>query len=66
MDQMVRTTLQLEQYQCKRCGRLFYINAMDRSAFDIEFGCPYGCDDEGRNMRSIRTNIDKVEDVRSD
>jgi hypothetical protein len=29
MDQLVGTTLNLEQYQCRSCGRLFYINTME-------------------------------------
>ena len=55
MNQLVRTTLVLEQYQCRRCGRLFYINTMDRSSMDFDFGCPYGCDDSGRHVRDIKT-----------
>jgi len=63
MNQLVRTTLELEQYQCRSCGRLFYINAVDRSPLDLDFGCPYGCDDKGRHIRNILTNIKDVADL---
>jgi hypothetical protein len=57
MNRLVRTTLHLEQYRCLRCGRLFYIHAMDRRDLDLDFGCPYGCDDSGMHMQSIRTEV---------
>jgi len=60
MNQLVRTTLNLEQYQCQSCGRLFYINGLDRCAMDLDFGCPYGCDDNGRHICDIRTEIKDV------
>ena len=66
MNQLVRTTLKLEQYQCKRCGRMFYINRKDRGIYDLEFGCPYGCDDAGQHVRDISTNIEDVKDMRGD
>ena len=64
MNQLVRTTLHLEQYQCRTCGRLFYINALDRDAYDLDFGCPYGCDDNGRHIQDIRTEVTGVQGVR--
>jgi hypothetical protein len=60
MNQMVRKTLNLEQYQCRRCGRLFYINVVDRSSLDLDFGCPYGCDDAGEHTRNICAEITDV------
>ena len=66
MEQLVRTTLNLEQYQCKCCRRMFYINRMDRSKYDLEFGCPYGCDDAGQHVRDIYTNIENVKDIGGD
>ena len=63
MNLLVRTTLNLEQYQCRRCGRFFYINKTDKTGFDIDFGCPYGCDDNGRHTRNIHTEIKEVKDV---
>ena len=60
MNRLVREYLNLEQYQCQRCGRFFYINEMDKSDFDLEFGCPYGCDDAGKLTRIIKIKILKV------
>ena len=60
MNRLVRRTLNLEQYQCRSCKRLFYINGMDRSSLDLDFGCPYGCDDSGRHTRDISTEIRDV------
>jgi len=57
VNRLVRRTLNLEQYRCLRCGRLFYINAMDRSDLDLDFGCPYGCDDSGRHVRDIKADM---------
>jgi len=60
MNQLIRTTMNLEQYRCLQCGRLFYINAMDRRELDLDFGCPYGCDDNGKHIRDIRTQVKGV------
>ncbi len=60
MDQLVRATLNLEQYRCLRCGRLFYINGMDRSSLDLDLSCPYGCDGSGKHTRDISTEIQNV------
>ena len=60
MNRLVRTTLHLEQYRCLRCGRLFYIDAMDRRDLDLDFGCPYGCDDNGRQVGDIRAEVKGV------
>jgi hypothetical protein len=40
----------LEKYRCRECDRLFCIDAAERSALDLDFGCPYGCDDNGRRI----------------
>jgi len=63
MNRLVRTTLELEQYQCRKCGRFFYINKWDKSDIDIDFGCVFGCDDNGRHIRNIKTKIQRVDDV---
>ena len=63
MELLVRTTLELEQYQCDRCGRFFYINKMDKSGFDFSFGCPYGCDDAGKHTRTLKTEVREVTDI---
>ena len=63
MNALVRKTLNLEQYQCCKCGRLFYINTMDRTSMDLDFGCPYGCDDNGRYVQDIKTEIKEVIEI---
>jgi len=57
------TDLVLEQYQCRHCGRFFYINKSDKSGFDFGFGCPYGCDDNGRHVRTMQIEIREVREV---
>jgi len=37
----------LNQYKCRKCGRYFYINENEHTKYDIDFECPYGCDDNG-------------------
>jgi predicted nucleic acid-binding Zn-ribbon protein len=64
MNRLVRTTLNLEQYRCLRCGRLFYVNAMDRGDLDLDVGCPCGCDDKGRHIQDIRTEVTGVRGVK--
>lgn len=63
MDSLVRKTLELEQCQCRKCGRFFYINKMDKSYLDLDFGCPFSCDDNGRHVRDIKTEIKEVKEV---
>lgn len=37
--------LTFEQYQCRKCGRFFYIDKKDKSDLDFDgYNCPYGCD----------------------
>jgi len=62
MNELVRKTLEIEQHQCRSCGRLFYINTMDKSWLDLDFGCPYGCGDNGRHVRDIKTEVEQVKD----
>ena len=57
MNELVRTTLTLEQYRCLRCGRLFYIHAADRRGMDRDFGCPYGCDDMGQTAGESHVSL---------
>jgi len=63
METLVRKTLELEQYQCKKCGRFFYINKMGKSSLDLDFGCAFGCDDNSRHVRNIKTEIQQADDV---
>ncbi len=55
--------ISLEQYQCRHCGRFFYINKSDKSGFDLGFGCPYGCDDNSRHVRTMQIEIREVREV---
>jgi len=48
---MNQETLNLEEYRCRKCGRLFCINTAERHPLDLDFGCPYGCDDNGERIR---------------
>ena len=62
-NHLVRKDIELEQYQCDKCGRFFYINKMDKSAYDIDFGCPFGCDEAGIHVRNIHAEIKDVKDM---
>lgn len=55
-----KSTLQLEEYRCRRCNRPFYIQSGDRGSLEFDFGCPYGCDDDGRHIGGIRTEVKHV------
>ena len=57
MNELVGKILQLEEYRCRRCNRLFYIESEDRGSLEFDFGCPYGCDDDGRHIRGISTEV---------
>ena len=61
-----RKTLKLDQYQCQRCKRMFYVNSMDRNGCDLDLGCPYGCDDAGQYVRNIRAKIAGMQNVGGD
>ena len=63
MNESVPTTMHLQEYKCTRCRRLFYINKTDRSGLDLDFGCPYGCDDNGRLIRDIKAEVTEVTQV---
>ncbi len=54
----------LEEYRCRKCGRLFYINAVDRHPLNMDFGCPHGCDDGSKRMRDIVAEIKETADGR--
>ena len=55
----VKPQLHINQYQCQRCGRFFYISMNDKSDLDIEFGCPFGCDDAGKHTRDFICSIEQ-------
>jgi hypothetical protein len=50
-------TFNLEEYRCRKCRRLLYVNAVERSSLDIDFGCPYGCDDNGERLRGVVAEV---------
>ena len=53
----------LKQYRCRKCDRVFYINAAERSSLDLDFGCPYGCDDIGRQIGEVRAEVTRAKGV---
>ena len=63
MDALAEKILNLEQYQCRKCGRYFYINKFDKSDIEFDFGCVFGCDDNGRHIRNIKTEIQQIDNV---
>lgn len=50
----------LEEYRCRKCHRLFYIDPVERHPLDLDFGCPYGCDDNGDRFGEIRAERNVV------
>lgn len=72
MDQLVRTTLELEQYECERCGRFFYINKIGTINNSPPYICPYGCTDstgdnfEGMHTKTLRTEVKEVTAIEGD
>jgi len=49
--------LNLEEYRCRKCRQLFYIDALQPRPFELEFGCPYGCDGNVAPGRDIVAEI---------
>lgn len=70
MELLVRTTLELEQYECGNCKRLYYINVMDMKEDDLIL-CPYGCaqnpfDGAGNHIRTLKTEVKEVWDSKNE
>lgn len=63
MNRTILASLELEQYRCRRCGRVFYVNPAEMTAFDVDFGCPYGCDDNGRHVGNIQAIVKRHEQM---
>jgi len=61
---MNQPTLNLEEYRCRKCRRLFYIDATDRHPLNMDFGCPHGCDDGSERVRDIVAEIKEAVDGR--
>lgn len=51
--------LELKQYQCKKCGVLFYLEKLTPTD-SIDFGCPNACDEGLIHVRTIRTKIENM------
>jgi len=61
---MKHATLSLEGYRCRQCGRGFYVNAAERRDLDLDFSCPYGCDDNGRYIGAVRAEAAGAKEVK--
>jgi hypothetical protein len=62
---MNHATLNLEEYRCRKCGRLFYIDGMDRHPLNLDFGCPHGCDGGSEHVRDVVAEIKEAVDGRA-
>ena len=60
MNELVGRMLLLEQYRCRRCDRSFYIESGDRGCLEWDFGCPFGCDDNGEHVCSLGSAIREI------
>jgi hypothetical protein len=63
MNALIGKPLNLQQYQCRKCKRFFFIQSTERNSLDLDFGCPHGCDDNGRLVRNIKTEIKEIEET---
>jgi len=54
----------LEEYRCRKCSRVFYIDAKDGRPLNLDFGCPHGCDNGSERMRDIVAEIKETADGR--
>ncbi len=66
MNELVGRMLWLEEYRCRRCHRLFYVESGDRGNMELDFGCPFGCDDNGEHVCSLGSAIREVMDEAGD
>ena len=48
-------TSHVAQCQCGVCGRVFYLNKSDRTSWDLDFGCPYGCKENDEDTKNAET-----------
>ncbi len=65
IDHFTPSEAHLIQYECETCGRYFYVKEGDKSELDIEFGCPFGCDDAGKPVRKIIFETKSITDLRT-
>jgi len=66
MNELVGTMLRLEEYRCRRCARLFYVESGERGGMELDFGCPFGCDDNGEHVCSLGSAIREVMEATRD
>lgn len=62
INRLVRTTLNLEQWQCQKCGFFWYANDLPQIEKSVDWGCPQGCDDAGEHVRTFKAEIQHVEE----
>jgi len=51
----------LIEYKCEECGRHWYIKEGERQEYDIQFGCPFGCDTSGKRVRRVKATLQEVD-----
>jgi len=59
MNESVGRMLRLEQYRCRRCDRLFFVES-GSSGQERDFGCPDACDGSGQHVYSLGVEIRDV------
>lgn len=69
MNHLIRQELELEQFECEKCGRFVYLNKMEIEAVRqanpdkvILPDCPFNCWSETKRRRTIRVDIREVKD----
>jgi hypothetical protein len=69
MEHLIRTTLDLEQFECEKCGRFVYLNKMEIEAVRqanpdkvIIPDCPFNCWSETKHRRTLGVEIREVID----
>tara|TARA_Y100000310_G_scaffold247602_1_gene253243 strand:- start:18754 stop:18972 length:219 start_codon:yes stop_codon:yes gene_type:complete len=40
-------------YRCRVCERVWYVEEREITAFDVDYGCPFGCDDNGKRLGRV-------------
>ncbi len=63
MKYLIGTLLELEQYQCPKCGRSVFINKTDAEAMKKENflpDCPFECWSATQHVNTLRTEVKKI------
>lgn len=71
LNHLVRKELELEQFECEKCGRMVYINKMDLDALRQKKGedaliipdCPFDCWSETKHRRTLKVEVKEVKEV---